>query len=191
MRRFAWRRTACTWLVAIPVLAVGTAAAGAAVSGQEHVSGTDSFTENGCGFPLDVASTFRGHAHVRSTPGGQAFLQHLNVSFRDVWTNRETGRSFVVRGHTVLQEIRATQVDGTIYEFEAIEAGQPFVIEDSRGRVVVRDRGVIRHTFLFDTLGDGMPGGEFIDGSAVVHGPHPGFADDFPFCEIAADLTGA
>jgi hypothetical protein len=24
-----------------------------------------------------------------------------------------------------------------------------------------------------------------------VHGPHPGFAEDFPFCEIAATLTGA
>jgi hypothetical protein len=23
----------------------------------------------------------------------------------------------------------------------------------------------------------------------VVHGPHPGFADDFPFCQIAAELT--
>jgi hypothetical protein len=36
------------------------------------------------------------------------------------------------------------------------------------------------------------PGGEFIEETAtVVHGPHPGFGEDFPFCEIAAELTGA
>lgn len=191
MRRFAWRRTVCTMAVAVPLLLSVAATTGAAVSGQEHFAGTDSFTDTECGFPFDVESTFRGHAHVRSTPGGEAFLQHLNVSFRDVWTNRETGRSFVLRGRSVIQEIRATQVEGNLYELEAVEAGQPFVIEDASGRVVVRDRGVIRHTFLFDTLGDGMPGGEFLEGTTVAHGPHPGFADDFPFCEIAAELTGA
>ena len=64
------------------------------------------------------------------------------------------------------------------------------MIEDSSGHVVVRDRGMIRQTFLFDTLGDGVPGGEFLsDTSTVVHGPHPGFAPDFPFCQIAAELT--
>jgi hypothetical protein len=51
---------------------------------------------------------------------------------------------------------------------------------------------VIRHTALFDILGDGEPGGEFIEETAtVVHGPHPGFGEDLPFCEIAAELTGA
>jgi hypothetical protein len=58
--------------------------------------------------------------------------------------------------------------------------------------VIVRDRGVIRHTVLFDTLGDGMPGGEFLaETDTDVNGPHPGFSPDFPFCEIAAELTGA
>jgi hypothetical protein len=57
--------------------------------------------------------------------------------------------------------------------------------------VIAGDRGVIRHTYLFDTLGDGQPGGEFIANlELVVHGPHLGLAEDFPFCEIAAELTG-
>jgi len=44
--------------------------------------------------------------------------------------------------------------------------------------VIVRDRGVIRHTYLFDTLGHGEPGGEFIEETQTsVHGPHPGFAE--------------
>ena len=87
---------------------------------------------------------------------------------------------------------RATPLGGTIFEFEAVEAGQPFVIEDAEGNVVVRDRGALRHRIVFDTLGDDEPGGVLIEElESSVHGPHPGFADDFPFCEIAAELTGA
>lgn len=191
MGRFARRRATCAWLLAIPVLACGTGSAGAAVVEREHFSGTDSFTVDDCDFPLEVESTFSGSSLIRETRGGEAFLGRLNITYRDVWTNPETGGSFVLRGRVLNNEIRATHVEGTIYEFEAIEAGQPFVIEDSDGNVIVRDRGVIRHTGLFDTLGDGMPSAEFIEGTAVVRGPHPGFAEDFPFCEIAADLTGA
>jgi hypothetical protein len=37
-----------------------------------------------------------------------------------------------------------------------------------------------------------MPGTEFIEDTGIeVHGSHPGFAGDFPFCEIAAELSGA
>ena len=87
---------------------------------------------------------------------------------------------------------RATPLGGTIFEFEAVEAGQPFVIEDAEGNVVVRDRGALRHRIVFDTLGDDEPGGVVLEEfDSAVHGPHPGFADDFPFCEIAAELTGA
>ena len=84
-------------------------------------------------------------------------------------------------------------MSGNIYEFTAIEAGQPVVWEDSAGNVVLRDRGVIRHTALFDTFGDGQPGAEFIEETLVqAAAPHPAFAEDFPFaCELAAELTGA
>ena len=132
------------------------------------------------------------HILLRVDKTGEAFLVADNYSYRGVFTNRETGEWFVQRGNALFHEIKATQVEGTIYEFVAVEAGQPFIIEDSAGNIVVRDRGVIRRTYLVDTLGDGEPGGEFIeDVAAVVHGPHPGFEPDFPFCEIAAELTGA
>jgi hypothetical protein len=91
-----------------------------------------------------------------------------HAALRKGIANPDTGKWFVIRGHGVFHEIKAKHVSGTIYEFVAIEAGQ------------------------FDTLGDGTPGAEFIEEtSTIVHGPHPGFADDFPFCEIAAELTGA
>jgi hypothetical protein len=175
----------------VATLAFGSSAA-ATVIAQQHYSGTDSSSFDDCGFTIDVQSTFEGVLHFRVVKGGEAFLAHDNYSFRDVLTNRATGKWFVIRGNAMYHEIKGTLVSGTIYEFVALESGQPFVIEDSAGHVVVRDRGVIRHTILFDTLGDGVPGGELIEEThTVVHGPHPGFADDFPFCDIAAELTGA
>jgi hypothetical protein len=186
------RRLVLAGLAALTTLALGTGTAATRVIEREHYSGTESSSFDDCGFTLNVESTFSGVFHFRVHKGGEAFLVHDNYKFRDVLTNPATGRSFVTRGNGLYHELNATQVSGTIYEFVALESGQPFVIEDSSGRVVVRDRGVIRTRFLFDTLGDGMPGGEFVELLEVsVHGPHPGFADDFPFCEIAARLTGA
>lgn len=172
-------------------LVLGSAPAGATVIDREQYSGTDEYTFDDCGFTLDVASTFYGESLIRVDKTGQAFLDMDILHFRNVLTNPDTGKWFVVRGHRLFHDISATQVDGTIYEFVAVEAGQPLVLEDAEGNVIVRDRGVIRHTYLFDTLGGGQPGGDFIANlQLVVHGPHPGFAEDFPFCEIAAELTG-
>ena len=179
-------------LAAMAVLAFGAGPAGATVVEKGFYSGTDSSSFDDCGFRLDVESTFSGHFVLRAVKGGEAFLGKDNFRFRDVLTNPKTGEWFVVRGNGLFSEIKATQVSGNIYEFVAIEAGQPFVLEDSAGHVIVRDRGVIRHTALFDTLGDGEPSAELIEETHTsVRGPHPGFAEDFPFCEIAAQLTGA
>jgi hypothetical protein len=177
--------------VVAAALVAGSAPAGATVIDREQYSGTAEYSLDDCDFTLDVASTFYGQSLVRMDKTGQAFLDTDILHFRNVLTNPDTGQWFVVRGHRLFHDIRATQVDGTIYEFVAVEAGQPLVLEDAEGNVIVRDRGVIRHTYLFDTLGDGQPGGEFIANlQLVVHGPHPGFAEDFPLCEIAAELTG-
>ncbi len=197
MTRGHWRTTGfrgvgLSALAVLAMVAIAASPAAGTVIGQQHYSGTDSFSFDDCGFTIEVESAFEGHALLRADKGGEAFLLKDRFSYRDVLTNAETGGWFVIRGHGLFHEIKATLVGGTIYEFVAVEAGQPFVIEDSAGNVVVRDRGVIRHTALFDTLGDGMPGGIFLEETHTsVHGPHPGFAEDFPFCEIAAELTGA
>ncbi len=39
-----------------------------------------------------------------------------------------------------------------VFTFVTHEAGQPFVVEDMFGRVVLRDRGVITTSYVFDTL---------------------------------------
>lgn len=70
------------------------------------------------------------HGAPAGGPGGQAFFQVANVFFRDVITNPETGRWFVVSGHVLAHDIQATQVEGAVYEFVTIEAGEHH-IEDS------------------------------------------------------------
>ena len=89
-------------------------------------------------------------------------------------------------------ELKATHVTGNVYAFITIEAGQPFVVRDGDGNIVLRDRGVIRRRVLFDTLGDSTPGGVFLDEEILsVSGPHPGFDQtEAEFCAMVEGLIG-
>ena len=175
-------------------MALGLAAAPAlaTTTQREHFAGTDAFSYNDCGFSVNVAVTFSGHSVLRIDKSGQAFLVKGTSTFREVHTNPQTGEFFVLRGRSTFNELRATHVEGDIYQFDVVEAGQPFVVEDSDGNVVVRDRGAIRFSYLFDTLGDNTPGGNFVAdvGTPSVHGPHEGFGEDFDFCGMVEDLIG-
>lgn len=181
-------------------LAAGAAAAlalvgssAATVIDRGQYSGADTLVTDECGPTYTVDSTFGGTYKIRVGTDGEGFPEQYNYWFREVWTNPATGKWFVVRGNGIVKDVKAVQVGtSTVYRFTRIEAGQPFVIEDLNGRVVSSDRGSIRWTYLWDTLGDGQPGGVFLgDDPARVNGPHPAFADDFPFCGIAAQLTAA
>lgn len=157
---------------------------------HEHYEGSDSGSFDDCGPVMEFEGTFRGHILIREVPesGGQAFLGHDVFKFRFVTTNTETGKWLVERGHFNVREVTATHLGGDIWEFTARESGQ-FVVEDMSGKVVLRDRGMVESRYVFDTLGDGQPGGEFLEFEVTdVHGPHPSF--DVDFCELALDLTG-
>jgi hypothetical protein len=150
--------------------------------------------EEVCGIALIRDSTFSGSFRIRvdKASGGQAFFQRMTFEYRDVFRNPANGASMTFEGKSLTNELTATQVSGNVYSFTTIEAGQPFVVRDSAGRVVLRDRGVIRHRVLFDTLGDGMPGGITLDDTIVgVGGPHPG-ADqsEEEFCAMVEALVG-
>lgn len=177
--------------VAMALLAVDAIPAGATVveKGRFADSYSDTFVD--CGFPVQVEGQISGQYRIRQGKGknASAFFLRSTYSFRETYTNTDTGEYFVVRGHAVFNEVKATRVSGSIFKFVRIEAGQPFVVENSAGQVVLRDRGVVRSTILFDTLGDDVPGGiELAFLGAEVRGPHPGFYKDF--CEIASDLIG-
>ncbi len=150
-----------------------------------------SFSYDDCGFDVSVEGTASGHYRIRAGKGDAetAFFVSDNYSYTETHTNVDTGAFLTITGDAVFNEIKATSVEGNIFRFEAVEAGQPFVLYDSDGNLVARDRGSIHFLSLFDTLGDDVPGGVFLeDLGADVHGPHPGFDD---FCEIITPLIGS
>jgi hypothetical protein len=158
---------------------------GATVILRDHYSDDYAFSFDDCGFWIDVAGHADGVAQIRVGKGEltTAFFLHDKFSFLETWTRRDTGDSFTLGGNGLFQETRATHVEGTIFEFTSVLAGQPFVVWDSDGNLILRDRGAITQVLQFDTLGDDVPGGEFVaDVSFSVHGPHAGL--DVDLCAL-------
>jgi hypothetical protein len=150
-----------------------------------------SFSYDDCGFAVDVEGTQSGHFRIRAGKGETetAFFVSDNYSYTETHTNVDTGEFVTIKGNAIFNEIKATHVTGSIFEFEAVEAGQPFELYDSDGNLVARDRGSIHHHAVFDTGGDNVPGGILIEElEPEVHGPHPGFDD---FCGLITPLIGS
>jgi hypothetical protein len=141
-----------------------------------------------CGFPVEVTGVASGNFRLREGTGDDAtaFFSLDRLSYREIHTNPQTGEWFSVSGHFANNEVGATRVEGSLFEFRIIKAGPVAVIEDSDGNLVSRDRGVIRTTILFDTGGDEELGGDFIDlVDLQLAGPHPTFEKR---CDVATDL---
>ena len=161
-----------------------------------HQKFADSFSEDFelCGIPVHSDFAFSGVTHVRVGKGDldSAFFLLLRIQTTETITNPANGKFFVIEGTTLLHDTKATPVGGSMFRFTSVEAGQPFVLKDMAGAVLLRDRGVIRTTILFDTLGDDTPGGVTLEEIDVrVAGPHPGFfMDDDAFCGVVQDLIG-
>ena len=178
--------------LAAAVMILTATPAGATVVERGHYSDSFSFSYDDCGFEVVVEGTASGHYRIRAGKGttDTAFFLLDNFSYVETHTNADTGASLTIEGNGVFNEIKATPVEGNVFEFEAVEAGQPFTVYDSDGNLVLRDRGSLHHHILFDTGGDDVPGGEEIEYlGADVHGPHPGFVLDF--CEIVTPLIGS
>jgi hypothetical protein len=144
-----------------------------------------------CGFPIEVSGVATGNFRLREGKGddASAFFSLDRTTFREIHTNPQTGAWFSVSGHFASNETTARRVDGSLFEFRSVKAGQPAVIEDASGNVVARDRGVIRSTILFDTGGDDVPGGTFVELLDLdLNGPHTSFDNR---CAIATDLIGS
>jgi hypothetical protein len=183
-------RVALSALVAIALLALGAISAGATIFEKGRFTEEISFSYD-CGFLVEVEGEASGQFRIRQGKGKTAsfFFFRSTYSLREVHTNTETGEWFVVRARAVINEVKARRVEGSIFKVVTIQAGQPFVVENSAGEVVLRDRGVIRFTILFDTQGDNVPGGEEVEFlGADVRGPHPGFDTDH--CEVVRELIG-
>jgi hypothetical protein len=88
--------------------------------------------------------------------------------------------------------VKATPLRENVFEFKVPEAGAVAVVRDMNGNVVLRDRGAVWRTFVFDTLGDSEPGGEVLEESIDrVSGPHPLLdMEEAALCDMVNDLIG-
>jgi hypothetical protein len=176
-------RTVSAFAAALLTLAAAAAPVSATTFERDRYSFDYSFSFADCGFWIDVSGHTQGAFHTRVGKGEltSAFFAHDNFEYAETWTRRDTGDFFTVTGNGLFQETRALHIEGTIFQFSSVNAGQPFTVRDSEGMIILRDRGVVKETILFDTLGDGTPGGEFISQvSFSIAGPHPGFVEFDP-----------
>lgn len=192
MRRYTKALGAMTIGLGIGSVAFSGTAYAAPPVEHEHYEFAESTTFDECGFTIRSDYTASGTVMIKEVAGsdGEAYLGQDNYRFRNVLTNVDTGEHFVVSGKGMFKEMTGVHVEGDIWEFTTQDVGQPLVIEDSDGNIVLRDRGRITYRALFDTLGDGQPGGVIIEEEITgVSGPHPSLSADF--CEIATDLIGS
>ena len=181
------RRTLAT---AAALTTVAAAAAPAAVVEKGRFADESYGFAYDCGFPVEVTGIASGNFRLREGTGDDAtaFFSLDRISFREIHTNTLTGEWFSLSGHFAENEVSATRVEGSLFEFRSIKAGPVARIEDSDGNLVSRDRGALRRTILFDTGGDQVPGGEFVDLVELdLAGPHSTFDRR---CEVATELIG-
>lgn len=181
------RRTLAT---AAAFTAVAAAAAPASVIEKGRIVDGSYGFDYDCGFPVQVAGIASGNFRLREGTGDDAtaFFSLDRISFREIHTNAQTGEWFSVSGHFANNEVSATRIEGSLFEFRIIKAGPVAVIEDSDGNLVSRDLGALRLTVLFDTGGDQEPGGELVELVDIdLAGPHPTFGR---LCDVATELIG-
>jgi len=172
-------------LIGATLLALAIAAPASALTYTREVyEGTDAGSYDDCGPTVDWTGSFGGRFSIRAGTGKDeaAFFAHDNFWFREVHVRESDGKVAIIEGNLNFKETKATRVDGSIFEFTAVFAGQ-VAMRDADGVLILRDRGVIIDTILFDTLGDETPGGvliEFVSGS--LHGQFPSFTTD-AFCD--------
>jgi hypothetical protein len=145
-----------------------------------------SYVVDDCGFPTDVTDHFEGNGIARTVGGttdGVALAQYT-TRFVAVTTNPANGKSYTLTQRSVFQERGLVDLGGGLWGYSVHQAGQPFVITDSSGRVVVRDRGLIQFAGVYDATTDQVVSFE----PSGVAGPHPGFTIDL--CDITRDLIG-
>ena len=191
MARVRTWKLATVAAAAATMTALGGPPANATVVDRGHYfSEPYSFSHDECGFEVNVQGTSSGSFRVREGKGktATAFFAHDNFSFTETQTNPVTGAFVTITANAVFNEVKARRVEGNLFEFEAVEAGQ-FRMFDSDGGLVARDRGSIHFRILFDTEGDDVPGGILVeDLGADVHGQHPGLDD---FCGLITPLIGS
>ena len=182
-------------VISVGLIALSAAPADATMYQKvEPYSGTEVFDFSLCGLDIHEVFTFSGKLSFRTGTGDRAgaFFAHDNYQYVDTFTNIANDKFFTISANGLAQDVQATHVEGSIFEFVTHNVGQPYTVRNMSGDVVLRDRGSISFTYLFDTGGDDVPGGTFLEDISVrVSGPHPGFfLDEATACAGVIAMIG-
>lgn len=161
--------------------------------GSFEEAGTDTFDD--CGFTVAVNEQIAGRYTISGgTPqtGGEYFRVHQKTQYSGTFTNVKTGEYFTTAWRSNFREMPATIVDedGPVVTFQTKESGVWDTFRDSSGKVRYRSVGTLVFEYVFDTGGDGAPGGgEFLSEEFVRTSGHWD-TFDADFCAIAKELIG-
>lgn len=181
-----------TWLArigaALLALSVGALVAGAPANGaplerEQTVKQPYEFVSWDCGYPVDVSGTLTHVFTLRQDPRLEDEVLFMDqYVFTETWTNT-AGESLTATGQGVAKNLPARRVGESTWTFTFLQAGQPYVVRDSSGTVLARDRGVLRFEATVD-----LSTGEEVGFDLSVSGPHPLFDQDL--CKVVAPLLG-
>lgn len=149
---------------------VVAAPAPAEIDVRDHGTFTYDDTFSDCGVDdIAVHGTIRSVFLARAVKDsdGEAWFGHNNYDVDETYTNRANGRSFSLQANGNWREISAEHLDGDQWRFAWKDSGATFVLRDATGTVLVRDRGTISGSTVWDLRGDGELGGDFVSEELV------------------------
>ena len=187
------RRPGATATVLAGSLGVLVLAAVPAAAAQplvhESYTATFAFDDTLCGLDVHIERDMRESFALRLARGtdGQAFPVRSTIHARDVVSLADddpaTNEYVTSEWKSTFIEQHVTLVEGSVYTFEGVEAGT-FSLYDSSGTRLFRTSGASRFTDTFDTLGDGQPGGVYLDSVSDQRGRHLSEAET---CTVIVD----
>jgi hypothetical protein len=170
-------------IAALLATTLGSASASAAVIDRTHTENSYDFVHWDCGYPVHVVGSESHDVTSRDDPDIPGVIYVTDrFDFSEVWTGPD-GRWFTLSGHGVNKDKKGKLVSGSVYQFAFQVKGQPMIMTNSRGRVVLRDRGTLTFDYTID-----MADGTFTFLGVRIRGPHPIF--ETGTCKSAASLIG-
>ena len=169
---------AAATLAALMIVPVATATTGF----RDRFHDEYAFSHDDCGWWVDGTGEVNGDFFVRIGKGdfAGAFYGHNNFDFSETHVRRTDGATITISANTLFQETKATHLEGNVYTFTSVVAGVQLKVAGGDGKTLLMDRGRITETIVFDTLGDDVPGGVFIESIDFrMAGKYPSVVTDY------------
>jgi hypothetical protein len=182
-----WLRAAFALAALLALVVPGSAQAYSKV--YEEGEWDNTWTDTACGYDIDgrdwgqyVILDARAQENYQFFYFSNRYHGHTKV------TNPANGKWFTEDWSGSYREINARQYgdDPNVFAYEGNDTTK-YRVADRHGKIVYRDRGTVITSFIFDTLGDSAPGGEYLADPVELKNT---WDPDFDFCKLADGLIG-